>query len=294
MDRSGVARSLTTVVLVAGIALGVPAASAAPAEPIELDALGDSYASGYGVPPYDGPCGRSATAPAARLDGRMRIDLDDFVACAGATTVSMMSDGQLDSLDEDTRLVTLSIGGNDVGWSQPVTACLVGDDAQCSSALDAASGRIATVLPVLLDWVYAQVSARAPQAHVVVTGYPRLFSPEHGPYLRASPAEQEALNVAADLLDEVVAQRAAAHGFQFVDVTQRFHGHGVNAPDAWILGPDEPGAFHPDADGYAAYTGAVTAAVNPTRSWWPRAPRRSGGRSRPSRRTGPAGPGSPR
>jgi lysophospholipase L1-like esterase len=294
MERWGVARSLTTVVLVVGIALGTPGASAAPPEPIEHDALGDSYASGYGVPPYDGRCGRSAAAPAARLDGRMRIDLDDFVACAGATTVSLMAGGQLDSLDADTRLVTLSIGGNDVGWSQPVTACLVGDDARCAGALDATSGRISTVLPVLLDWVYAQVSARAPQAHVVVTGYPRLFSPEHGPFLRASAAEQEALNEAADLLNDVIAEGAAAHGFQFVDVTQRFLGHGVNAPDAWILGPQEPGAFHPDADGYAAYAGAVTAAINPTQIRWPRAPRRSGGTSRPSRRTGPAGAGSPR
>ncbi len=253
--------------LATAIALGLPAASAAPAQLIEHDALGDSYASGYGVAPYDGRCGRSDAAPAARLDGRMRIRLDDFVACAGATTVSMMSGGQLDALDEDTDLVTLSVGGNDVGWSQPVTACLVGDDAQCAGALDATSGRIATVLPVLLDWVYAQVSARAPQAHVVVTGYPRLFSPEHGPYLRASPAEQEALNVAADLLNEVVAERAAAHGFELVDVTTRFLGHGVNAPDAWIRGPAEHGAFHPDADGYAAYAAALTAAINPARTW---------------------------
>lgn len=265
MERWSIKGVLAAAGLATAVVLGLPAASAAPAPPIEHDALGDSYASGYGVEPYDGRCGRSEAAPAARLDGRMRIRLDDFVACAGATTMSLVAGGQLDALDESTRLVTLSIGGNDVGWSQPVTACLVGDDAQCAGALQATSGRITTLLPELLDWVYGQVAARAPQAHVVVTGYPRLFSPEHGPYLRASAAEQEALNDAADLLNRVVAERASAHGFEFVDVTERFLGHGVNAPDPWLRGPAEHGAFHPDADGYGAYAAALTAAINPAR-----------------------------
>ena len=100
---------------------------------------------------------------------------------------------------------------------------------------------------------------------MVITGYPRLFSPEYGPFLAASAAEQQSLNDGADLLNGVIAEAAADHGFQFVDVTKRFLGHGVNAPDAWILGPFDPGAFHPDTDGYEAYTAALTAAINPSR-----------------------------
>ena len=221
-----------------------------------------SYASGYGVPPYEA-CGRSQAAYAVQLDGRMKIDLDDFAACAGATTTSLMSGGQLDALDEGTDLVTISIGGNDIGWSQAVTACLGGTDAQCAGALAVTRGKVTTLLPALLDSVYAQVSAAAPGAHVVVTGYPRLFSPESGPFLLASTSELGALNDGADLLNGVIAEAASEHGFQFVDVTKRFLGHGVNAPEPWILGPFDQGAFHPNAAGYEAYTGAVTAAINP-------------------------------
>jgi hypothetical protein len=72
------------------------------------------------------------------------------------------------------------------------------------------------------------------------------------------------LNEGADLLNGVIAEAATEHGFQFVDITKRFLGHGVNAPEPWILGPFDPGAFHPNTDGYEAYTAAVTAAINPS------------------------------
>jgi lysophospholipase L1-like esterase len=256
--------AVAALALVAPLVLGVTTASAAPQQPVEYDALGDSYASGYGVPPYEA-CGRSQSAYAVQLDGRMKIDLDDFVACAGATTASLVAGGQLNALDDDTDLVTISIGGNDIGWSTAVVACLGGTDAQCAGGLAATSGRVTTVLPGLLDSVYSQVSARAPEAHVVITGYPRLFSPEYGAFLAASAPEQEALNDGADLLNGVIAEAAAEHGFQFVDVTKRFLGHGVNAPDAWVLGPFDPGAFHPNTAGYEAYTAALTASINPSR-----------------------------
>jgi hypothetical protein len=65
--------------------VAAPATAGAP-PPVVYDALGDSYGSGAGVPPYDGLCARSAAAYAVQIDGRMRIELDDFAACAGATT----------------------------------------------------------------------------------------------------------------------------------------------------------------------------------------------------------------
>lgn len=264
---TGLARAagaLATLVLASpALAAATTTATAAPPEPVTLDALGDSYASGFGVPPYEA-CGRSAAAPAVQLDGRRRVELDDFVACAGATTASLVEGGQLAALDQDTDLVTLSIGGNDIRWSQAVTACLGGTDPQCAGALAVTRQRITDQLPALLDSVHAQVSEAAPDAQVLVAGYPRLFSPEYGAFLGASPAEQVALNDGADLLNEVVARAAHAHGFDFVDVTKRFLDHGVNAPDPWILGPFDPGAFHPDADGYETYAAALTAAVRPS------------------------------
>lgn len=259
--------SLAGVALVATGLLGASAASAAPRQPFVYDALGDSYASGVGAPPYDpasGACARSASAYPEQLDGRMRIALDDFVACAGATTQTLVSGGQLDALDEDTDLVTLMIGGNDIFWGQAVAACLGGTDLQCAAGLGFATNAVTTLLPGRLDGLYAQVSDRAPNAHVVVVGYPRLFSPEFGDYLGASVPEQMALNEGADLLDEVIAERAAAHGFQFVDVRERFDGHGVNSDEPWILGPG-PGSFHPNPHGYRAYSAALTSQIIPAR-----------------------------
>lgn len=143
-----------------------------------LDGLGDSYASGYGVAPsFTTPCGRSDAAMAPAIDGRMRLALDDFVACAGARTTDLVPQGQIAALDADTDVVTLSIGGNDIGWSQSVVACLGGTDAQCAGALAITRGRVTGQLPALLDTVYDRIDAAAPGAHVYVTGYPRLFSP---------------------------------------------------------------------------------------------------------------------
>ncbi len=263
--RNVLRQVITALAVVALVLFGsvLRAAVASAAGTVVYDALGDSYASGFGVPPY-GPCGRSQSAYAVQLDGRMKIDLEGFVACAGATTVTLVTGGQLNALDGNTGLVTLSIGGNDINFSFPVAACLGGSDAQCAGALAATTSKVTGVLPGLLDSVYSQVAARAPNAHVVITGYPRLFSPEYGPYLAASVAEQEALNAGADLLNSVISAAAAAHGFQFVDVTRRFVGHGINSPDAWLLGPSDPGALHPNTNGYTAYTAAVTAAINPT------------------------------
>lgn len=264
-----VARTVRSVIaalaLLAPVVLGATDASAAPRQSIVYDALGDSYASGFGVPPYEA-CGRSQSAYAVQLDGRMRINLDDFVACAGATTATLVTGGQLKALDRHTDLVTISIGGNDIGWSSAVGACLAGTDKQCADNLALMRSKTRTVLPRLLDSVYSKVSAKAPNAHVIITGYPRLFSPGYGPIFAASVNEQKALNDGADLLNGVIAKAAAKHCFQFVDVTKRFLGHGVNAPHAWISGPLDPVApFHPNAHGYRAYTAAVKKAIR--HSW---------------------------
>lgn len=253
--------ALAAVALVTtGLAGPAPASST-----FVLDGLGDSYASGYGVAPsFTTPCGRSDAAPAPAIDGRMRLALDDFVACGGARTTDLVPQGQIAALGPDTDVVTLSIGGNDIGWSQAVGACLVVSDLQCAGLLQQSLARVTTVLLALLDDVYDEVDAGAPTAHVYVTGYPRLFSPDHGEVLGASPAEQVALNDGADLLNATIRTAAEAHGYTFVDVTQRFLDHGVNAPEPWLIWPTNPGSFHPNASGYRAYAAAVTAAIRPS------------------------------
>jgi len=151
--------------------------------------------------------------------------------------------------------------------SGPVTARITraAPNAVHCQAWGDGAGEFADTLPGLLDSVYAQISSSAPNAHVIVTGYPRLFSPEHGVYFNASVAEQKALNSGADLLNKTIAKAAKRRGFQFVSVTKRFRDHGANAAKPWILGVMSPGRFHPSAKGYKAYTAAVAAAIKAAR-----------------------------
>lgn len=251
------------------LALAVTSALPATAAPprVVYDALGDSYAAGYGVDPQ--------RAYPNVLDGAMRITLDDFAAVSGATVASMLA-GQLGTLDADTDLVTVSIGGNDVPWTAVVLACDATDDANCQYWLSQASLAIDGLLPGVLDSAYAGVRAAAPDAHVAVTGYPRLFSPEFGDYtgvvdfppfglvpFEVTVAEQQAMNDLADDLNAVVADRTAAHGFQYVDVTSRFDGHGVNSPRSWIGALDSAGPLHPTERGQHAYGVALRSELNP-------------------------------
>ncbi|WP_256841195.1 SGNH/GDSL hydrolase family protein [Ornithinimicrobium cryptoxanthini] len=262
-------RTMTS--LAAAVALLLPLTASATAAPpsFTYDAIGDSYAAGSGAP--DG-----AAYPEV-LNGRMRISLDDFAAVPGATAgpgeggVNTLAE-QLGALDEDTDLVTLTIGGNDIPWSQTVTVCLGLGDVACQGAITAVRARITSTLPGTLDAAYTQVRDVAPNAHVVVTGYAHLFSPEFGDYmvpgssLLMSVPEQEEANKAADLLNATIAGVVAEHdGFQFVDVTKRFDGHGANSDDPWIHGVIAPpgGAFHPNARGYRAYATALTAGISP-------------------------------
>ena len=69
----------------------------------------------------------------------------------------------------------------------------------------------------------------------------------------------------ADLLNRGIAQAAARHDLDFVNVTKRFRNHGVNAPRPWILGALDPGRFHPNTKGYRAYTSAVAATLRSAR-----------------------------
>lgn len=256
--RRPIAIAVTAVALAA---TSFPATAAPPAEFV-YDALGDSYAAGSGA----------TVAYPQVLDGRMRISLDDLAAVGGATIPSMLG-GQIDALDADTDLVTVSIGGNDINWGAAVTACMLGSEAQCAGAVALTSQRIQQQLPLALDAAYAQIGEAAPDAHVVVTGYPRLFSPEHGDYAGLLPggqfpylvsvAEQQMLNDGADLLNAVIADAAQDQGFQFVDVTSRFVGHGVNAPDAWITGIDHLVPFHPNDRGQHAYGVALRSQISP-------------------------------
>ncbi len=256
--------ALSTFALSAGSLL--PASAAPPS--FTYDALGDSFAAGFGVDP-------SQAYPQV-LDGRMRIALDDVAAVPQGGTIQHLLANQLSVLGPETDLVTVSIGGNDLPWISVVAACGISDATECGRWLGLAGAAITDALPAGLDAAYTGVRASAAEAHVVVTGYPRLFSPEYGDYagtvnippfgpipFEVTVEEQQAMNDLADDLNALIADRAAAHGFQFVDVTARFAGHGVNSPDNWIGTLDSAGPLHPTVEGQHEYGVALRSQINP-------------------------------
>ncbi len=247
-----------SVVLGAGlVAALIPAVvgHAAPASSTYV-ALGDSYSSGTGIGDYrpdSGDCRRSDSAYPALWAAAHNASGFSFVACSGATTQDVR-DSQLAALSDRTSLVTITIGGNDAGFSRIVRSCLFpATDADCDAAVNTGISFVKTTLPGRLDGTYRDIKAKAPKATVVVLGYPRLFERDVCP-LSFSLHKRDSLNRAADELDRAIAARARAAGFAFADPRSAFAGHGVCGQDPWInqLNTVDPvESYHPDADGHA-------------------------------------------
>lgn len=233
----------------------------------EYVALGDSYSSGLGAgDEIDAPCRRSAVAfPVLVATARPGTTLTS-VACAGAR-IPDVRDRQLAVLTPGTRLVTLTVGGNDAGFSSVIARCALPMwVARCGRPVRKARKTIRDVLPGRLDDLYARIRRRAPAARVVVAGYPRLFNGiDCGPVTFFSRDDQRLLNGTADLLRTTLRRRASAAGFAFADVTPSFRGHAVCDDREWLNGLSRPirESFHPNAEGHAAgYAPAVLAALD--------------------------------
>ena len=105
----------------------VGALPAAPANSgnVEYVALGDSYAAGQGAGSYLNSCLQSIHGYPELLDSEKRIDLEANATCTGATT-SVVANTQLSALNRGTRLVTLTVGGNDLDVSGVARTCTTG------------------------------------------------------------------------------------------------------------------------------------------------------------------------
>ena len=250
--------------LAAALALLVP--TPAQAAGAAYVALGDSYSSGTGTRSYlsDGTtCQRSALAYPSLLASSRGYALD-LRACAGAT-VADVSAAQLGALGAGTTHVTLSVGGNDAGFADVLTECAKPSWASsCGTAVDRARAFITTTLPGRLTTLYAAVRARAPQAQVVVAGYPRVFSGVDCNALTwFSATEMSRLNATADLLNTTTKGLAGKAGFAFSDPTAAFTGHAVCSSSEWLNGLSSPvsESYHPNrlghASGYAPVVGAT-------------------------------------
>jgi lysophospholipase L1-like esterase len=229
-------------------------------------ALGDSYSSGVGTREYyDSACKQSFYAypqllfknwPRRNpLGNPTSLGMSD-VACGGATTKDLL-DHQIYSIPPGANYVTLTIGGNDAGFSSVIKQCAKPWPFTCGGDIDKAQEFIRNTLPGRLQNVFSRIRQAAPFASVIVLGYPHLFMPkECNGAVRISIGEQKRLNQTGDILRDVThyMTAAAGRGFYFVDAISFFKGHEIcSGSKEWLNGlsdpPDE--SFHPNRTGHA-------------------------------------------
>lgn len=248
---NGYRRALCVALVLIGVLTATAAAASAADRYV---ALGDSYSSGTGTRTYfDSACQRSYTAyPELVAKDRPNTALV-FAACSGAKTGDVLNN-QVQQLTTDTRFVTITIGGNDAGFSSVITECAKPAWlSNCAGRVTTAQTYIRNTLPGQLDSVYNSIHSRAPTATVIVLSYPRLFNGEDcnaGTWF--SPDDETRLNATADLLASTTKTRAAAHGFVFKDAIAPFTGHAICSSSEWLNGLSNPTgeSYHPNTSGH--------------------------------------------
>jgi len=260
-------------------------------------ALGDSYTAGLGIPEQTGAtagCGQSTSSYPYLVARRLRLPLTDM-SCSSATIQDMAAaqptgegtnPAQLSALSAGTALVTLSIGGNDIGMVEIVTKCTELDlipalipglrsssrtpceDYYTSGGADQIGQRIQAVTGNLADTL-TQIKERAPHARVYVVGYPDLLPAGDGGCghaLGITAGDLAFLNQEEVRLNGVLEQVARAAGDGYVDTYTPSEGHDACAAPGsrWLepLLPSAPAApLHPNALGERGMADAVVETV---------------------------------
>lgn len=214
-------------------------------------ALGDSFASGMGGGGEQGRCRTSNAGYPSVFTRESGVDLIVNAACAGATTSELIS-RQLIALDDRTELVTVSIGGNDLGVASIAADCAARRAIACRNELTAALSML-NVLPERLTAAYRAIAEAAPNARIVVTGYNMLYdasNPSAKDFGTAAAINAATLGLNDTIKQAVDAERARGVAMTYVGVD--FSGHALGDRTPWI-NTSGPYAFHPTAAGYRQY-----------------------------------------
>ena len=243
-------------------------------------AMGSSFAAGPGIPSYyetpPTPCARSTNNYAHQLAARKRLALTD-VSCSGATTAHLTGPRgpippQLDAITADTRLVTITIGGNDLGYIGHLTAtsCLgmakqtdTSPD-KCSPTLAPPSDRTYADLAASMSAIAQEVRRRAPSARLVFVDYLAVLPAAGG--CVATPLSESDADFAREIarvLAAITAKAAADNGADLLQASKLSEGHDACSADPWMNGyprPEAPVAgtlYHPNAKGMTAIADAL-------------------------------------
>jgi lysophospholipase L1-like esterase len=269
-------------VVLAAMAAAAVFAGAAEAAP-RYTALGDSFAAGPLIPNPLPPFGCLKSSNNYGRIAQRTLAFAEYrdATCSGARTDHMfaaqnVSPGpnppQLNSLSAETQLVTLTIGGNDIGFSDLAQDCVsvLPFGSPCRDQYtrngDQISARIAGTAPKV-DAVLDGIRARAPGARVLVVNYSAIF-PHSGsgcwPRMPVTPRDVAWLRSKHVELNAMLAQQAAANGAAVVDVYAASAGRDACAGSGtrWVE-PYIPGnaaaPLHPNLRGMQAMAAMVVA-----------------------------------
>jgi lysophospholipase L1-like esterase len=208
--------------------------------------MGDSYAAGPLILPMTDPvtCVRSALNYAHLLAQQLHVTTLRDVTCSSATTqnfanpqpgsVSGTAPPQYNALRSDTTLVTVGIGGNDVGLVGLAESCInvfpppIGKSCAAkytAGGVDQYSQRIQAFAPTF-GTVIDRIHQLAPNARVLMVGYPTAI--RNGgcfPYQPLLGPDATYIQAKIDELNSVMAQQAAAHNATYVNIRTSSVGH---------------------------------------------------------------------
>ncbi|KPF90986.1 hypothetical protein IP81_12175 [Novosphingobium sp. AAP83] len=238
-------------------------------------AMGSSFASGPGVGPNtpDTPqrCGRGTLNYPNLLAQRLKLKLVD-ATCGGAKTEHVLGawdevPPQIDSVDADTRLVTITIGGNDIGFMTNIFAAL------CERAEKPAPRCPKWRAADEAEWkgdelrmreIVRTVRARAPKARIVFVDYITVLPAKTGCAELPVSAERLAFSQSvAKRLAAMTAQVAREEGAELLKFSNLSKGHAPCSKTPWSNGAVAPAddgiPVHPNKAGHAAAAAALVA-----------------------------------
>jgi lysophospholipase L1-like esterase len=249
-------------------------------------ALGSSYAAGAGIPPLatDRParCGTSQLSYSRLLAARLGLSLTD-ASCGGATTAHVMGawnelPAQIDAVRADTRLVTITIGGNDLNYMGVMFAASCHAGVRDARSLDPATGQCRPVpipdpaayqaVEESLTTVLQAVRARAPQARVILVQYLALAPDENCPAAALRPQHFAAARNLAQGLARASERAAERAGAQVLAMDQISLGHTPCDTQPWAHGysqdydASQGSPWHPNAAGHAAVAAELAAMLD--------------------------------
>ncbi len=242
-------------------------------------AMGSSFAAGPGIPDYyeatHAPCYRSTQNYAHQLAARLHLNLTD-VSCSGATTAHLTGPRgavppQLDALTSDTRLVTVTIGGNDLGYIGGLTnaSCAglmaeTGVEANCAPMTAPPAEKTYAELAARLDAIAKEIRHRAPEAQLVFVDYLAVL-PEAGtcPAAPLDAFQADGARYTASRLAEITRTVAGQNNASIIAASEFSKAHNACGADPWMHGYPRPGVpvagalYHPNAKGMTAVADAL-------------------------------------